>query len=52
MNPDPDPTDNVRPPRPYGAGFYGERLYGLWPGTFVLVMPCTPAWVPKPLCGD
>jgi hypothetical protein len=35
---------NVRVPRAYGAGHYGESLYGRWEGTFVIQAPCLPTW--------
>jgi hypothetical protein len=50
--PRPPPGSNVKTPRVYGAGRYGESLYGLWEsgGGYTLILPCTPAWAPAGAC--
>jgi hypothetical protein len=48
--PRPVPGSTVRPLRVYGAGTYGESLYGRWTGAYLLTQPCTPSWVAQPLC--
>jgi hypothetical protein len=45
-------TSNVRSPRPYGDGRYGESIYGQWTGFYLTVPPpCAPTWTPKQDCG-
>jgi hypothetical protein len=47
------PVGNVRPARAYGgrtAGFYGQSLYGRWPGDYVITTPCAPVWRDRDDC--
>jgi hypothetical protein len=46
----PTQGSNVRVPRPYGAGYYGESLYGQWEGKYLIDAPCTPAWGEQAPC--
>jgi hypothetical protein len=41
---------NVRTPRPYGDGVYGESLYGRWDGAYVIEAPCAPSWGAQAPC--